>query len=168
MPTAEEKIAKQKLANAKAKIRGLLVDGKIKEAEEHAAKNGISVFDARLAPEYKHRTEATFVALEALYKAESEGEKRQAEEAAAEKAIEVSFDEAPGANSINGWPINVSAKIWGFPPNKNLAIIQLPDDRKASMYVGRGNAWKVHDKVDAKIVKSDGDPIYEPLPRARY
>lgn len=173
MPTKEESKAKQKLANVKARVRLLLVDGKIKDAEDYAATNGIGVFDARLGPEYKHSTEATFLALEALYKAEADGTKRQADEAAAEAAAaapapEANFDETPAQESLNGWPINVSAKIWGFPPNKNLVVIALPDGRKASMYKGRGNAFRIHDKVDAKLVKSEGDPIYESVIRPRY
>ena len=167
--TPEQRAAKQKLANTKAKIRLLLTDGKIKDAEECASKAGISVFDARLGPEYKHPTEAAFVALEALYKAETEGEKRQAEEAEAKKIEVLSLDDDEVApETASGWPIKTEAKIWGFPPNKNMVVIQLPDGRKASMWKGRANTWRIHDKVECKIEKSDGDPIYEALPRIRY
>lgn len=69
--------------------------------------------------------------------------------------------------SIKGWPIETPAVIWGFCPNKAMVIIELPDKRKASMWKGRGNAWRIYEKCRVKLESAEADPIYAPLPVPR-
>lgn len=154
MPTKKEKVAKQKLANAKAKVRLMMIGGKTAEAEAYAKEQGFDLFDARLAPEYANAAEPMFAAL-----------------AAARNPTPVAIDlgdEAPpapevppGPESINGYPVLTDAVVWGIPPNKSLVVIELPDKRRVSMWRTRRASYSIYMKLKARLVKTEGDPIYE-------
>jgi len=174
--TPAEKAAKQKLANVKAKVRLLLLEDDIQGAEDFAKKSGISILDARLAPEYKNAAEPIFAALEARYKSESDASKAYAmapvsvESSSAPVVCPSETFDAPEPTEefVNGWPKETAAVIWGFCPNKLLVIIELPDKRKASMWKGRGNTWKIYDRCRATLERCEADPIYAPKPRQRF
>jgi hypothetical protein len=157
MPTKEEKIAKQKMANAKAKVRTLLMAGRTADAEAYAAEQGFDVFAARLAPEYQSPAEPFFAALEA------------AKNAPTEPAVMDLGDETPPPapdavampEEINGYPVLTDAVVWGIPPNKSLVVIELPDKRRVSMWRTRKTTYRIYMKLRARLVKTEGDPIYE-------
>ena len=171
--TSEQKAAKQKLANDKARVRALLIAGKAPEAIAYAIKCGFNVFDARLGPEYKNPAEPFFVALEKGI------ETWQAPTATKDVPLvtfeplpktEVPAEEPPVKEpaSINGWPVYSRAIVWAMCPNKLMVVIQLPDGRTASMWKSR-RTWRIYDKTNIHLVESAADPIYEPLqPEPRY
>lgn len=172
MPTKEEKAAKQKAASDKARVRALLIAGKVAEAEAYAAERGFDVFDARLAPEYQNAAEPAFIALEL------ERAKPVVADAAPAPVMDIG-DEAVEAEAmvaavpstqpetINGWPVLTDAVVWGIPPNKSMVIIELPDRRRVSLWRTRNMRYRIFDKLRARIVKTDGDPIYEEVMRPR-
>lgn len=175
MPTPEEKALKAKLASAKSKVRELLMAGKDAKAEEWAAAQGFTVMEARLAPEYKNPAEPYFVAYEAKLAAGATASHEPPEATAAAQGIEFiegvadSVDPVPSfsSDSIKGWPVETPAVIWGFCPNKAMVIIELPDKRRASMWKGRGNAWRIYEKCRVKLESAEADPIYAPMPVPR-
>lgn len=170
--TPAEKAAKQKIVSARAKIRLLLLEDKIADAEIFAQKTGINIFDARLAPEYKNAAEPIFAALEARYKAETEAANAPVAVPEASEPIATpseTFDVAePVKEFVNGWPKQTEAVVWGYCPNKLMVIIELPDKRKASMWKGRGNNWKIYDRCRAVLDRANADPIYAARPRQRF
>lgn len=168
MPTKEEKVAKQKIANAKAKVRTLMIAGKVAEAEAYAASQGFDVFSARLAPEYQSPAEPAFAAYEASKNAPV------AATVAAPAEVDLG-DEAPPAvpdavaepETINGWPVLSEAVVWGIPPNKSMVVIELPDRRRVSMWRTRNVQYRIHGRLNVRIAKTEGDPIYEQVAGAR-
>lgn len=158
MPTKEEKVAKQKLANFKARVRTLMIAGKTAEAKAYAKEHGFDVFDARLAPEYQNPAEPMFAALEVA---------RNAPAAPVAPAVMDMGDEPvpePAApTEINGYPVLTEAVVWGIPPNKSLVVIELPDKRRVSMWRTRRVDYRIYMKLRARLVKTEGDPIYEEI-----
>lgn len=169
MPTKEEKIAKQKVANSKARVRTLMISGKTAEAEAYAAEQGFDVFDARLAPEYQSPAEPMFAALEAAKKAPPVAEEVAAITPGEPKNMTrlvavMDMDDAPcdpAPEEINGYPVLTDAVVWGIPPNKSLVVIELPDKRRVSMWRTRRVSYRIYMKLRARLVKTEGDPIYE-------
>jgi hypothetical protein len=184
MPTKEEKVAKQKLANAKAKVRTMMLAGRTAAAEAYAAEQGFDVFAARLGPEYQSPAEPAFAALEAerakpLQTSTETIKALEAEFVAKHgplKPVHLNFptpgetapavmdmdDDAPAApTEINGWPVLTDAVVWGIPPNKSLVVIELPDKRRVSMWRTRRASYSIYMKLRARLVKTEGDPIYE-------
>lgn len=175
MPTPEEKARKAKLASSKSKVRELLMAGKDAKAEEWAAAQGFTVMEARLAPEYKNPAEPYFVAYEAKLAADVAASPEPTATPVAVQGIEFiegvadSVDPIPSLvpDSMKGWPVETPAVIWGFCPNKAMVIIELPDKRRASMWKGRGNAWRIYEKCRARLESAEADPIYAPMPVPR-
>jgi len=178
MPTKEEKVAKQKAANDKARVRTLLIAGKVAEAERFAAERGFDVFAARLAPEYQNAAEPAFIALElarakpAVITEVTPGEPKDMTGIVAimdvgDEAVEAEALVAAPPESINGWPVLTDAVVWGMPPNKSMVIIELPDRRRVSLWRTRNMRYRIFDKLRARIVKTEGDPIYEEVMRPR-
>lgn len=164
MPTKEEKAAKQRRANANARVRALMIAGKTAEAEAYAAEQGFDVFAARLAPEYQNAAEPMFAALEAARNAPAEPGQPQ-DLSGVVTFLDMDDPSAKGAPTppaeINGWPVLTEAVVWGFPPNRGLVVIELPDKRRVSMWRTRGALYRIFMKLRARIVKTEGDPIYE-------
>lgn len=163
----EESAAKQRLANAKAQVRKMMIAGKTDEACAYAEKYGFDVFAARLGPEYQNPAEPMFAALEA------------ARNGAATPMVEAAVDVAPAVmdmgdepvpeaapaspEEINGYPVLTDAVVWGIPPNKSLVVIELPDKRRVSMWRTRRVDYRIYMKLRARLVKTEGDPIYEEM-----
>ncbi len=67
---------------------------------------------------------------------------------------------------VLGWPKKTEAVVWGMPRNPNMAIILLPDLRKAAIWQPRHRKLRIHDKVTAQLEDSflngerQGDPIF--------
>lgn len=167
MPKSKAEIAaKQRLANAKAKVRTLMIAGRTADAEAYAASQGFDVFAARLAPEYQNDAEPMFAALEqARAKATGPNIAEAMIEIEQGKAVDMALldveEEAAAPESINGWPVLTEAVVWGIPPNKSLVVIELPDKRRVSMWRTRGATYRIHARLRARIAKTEGDPIYE-------
>ncbi len=161
--TPEQAKARQRFVNQKAQIRALLMAGDVSGAEAVATKGGFDIFAARLAPVYKNVCEPFFVALEQTYAAGKDfagGVQPVVSPVEVPAVTEPPAPIEPDATEVNGWPTRTPAVIWSFPPNKKLVVIQLPDKRRASMYRGR-KTWAIHDKLTAKLVSAQADPIYE-------
>ncbi len=62
---------------------------------------------------------------------------------------------------INGYPVLTDAVVWGIPPNKSLVVIELPDKRRVSMWRTRRVTYRIYMRIRARLVKTEGDPIYE-------
>lgn len=168
MPTKEEKVAKQKAANDKARVRTLLIAGKVAEAEAYAAERGFDVFAARLAPEYQNAAEPAFIALELARATPAAVDTAPAPVMdIGDEAVEAEALVAAAPESINGWPVLTDAVVWGIPPNKSMVIIELPDRRRVSLWRTRNMRYRIFDKLRARIVKTEGDPIYEEVMRPR-
>ena len=179
MPTKEQKVAKQKLANAKARVRTLMIAGRTADAEAYAAEQGFDVFAARLAPEYQNPAEPMFAAIEE-YKRALQGNDLKALQKfsgppvvfnptvtdSAPAVMDMGDEPAPEAaapTEINGYPVLTDAVVWGIPPNKSLVVIELPDKRRVSMWRTRRVDYRIYMKLRARLVKTEGDPIYEEI-----
>ena len=163
MPTPEEKAAKQKLASAKAKVRTMMIASRFEDAEAYAKSQGFELFDARLPLEYQSPAEPFFAELEAKRKPAAQPEQVAGvdlgDEAAPAEVVAPTEPEAPA--EINGWPVLTDAVVWGIPPNRALVVIELPDRRRVSMWRTRRMDYRIYMKIKARIVKTEGDPIYE-------
>jgi len=169
MPTKEEKVAKQKLANFKARVRTLMIAGKTAEAEAYAKEHGFDVFAARLGPEYQSPAEPMFAALESA-RAIPAGQLAETLAIAVDKNAPAVMDmgdepapEPAAPTEINGYPVLTDAVVWGIPPNKSLVVIELPDKRRVSMWRTRRVDYRIYMKLRARLVKTEGDPIYEEI-----
>jgi hypothetical protein len=170
MPTKEEKIAKQRRSNATARVRTLMIAGRTADAEAYAAEQGFDVFDARLGPEYQNAAEPMFAALEAARNAPVALPDAAPVMDIGDESVEAESMVAAAPESINGWPVLTDAVVWGFPPNRGMVVIELPDRRRASMWRARNATYRIFMKLRARIVKTEGDPIYEEVmpPRAAF
>ena len=188
MPTKEEKVAKQKAANDKARVRTLLIAGRVAEAETYAAERGFDVFSARLAPEYQNAAEPAFIALELaratppapVMDVGDDITPAEVTEVMGSSPTTIELNVTPQAmpdwtavpppdalSEVNGWPVLTDAVVWGIPPNKSMVIIELPDRRRVSLWRTRNVRYRIFDKLRARIVKTEGDPIYEEVMRPR-
>lgn len=179
--TPEQKRAKQAVANAKAKVRALMIAGDVAGATAHAEKSGFKLFDARLGPEYQNEAEPEFKALE-------EAMKLSAEEAAsadagldavlaAVDASQISmqavaeWSDSKAARPVDsdgnaiyerdGWPLKSEAVVYRLVPNPRLVVIQLPDKRQVAMLKGRGCTYRVHQRLRAFLVKTEPEALYD-------
>lgn len=154
----QERRAKQKIANAKAKVRALMIAGKVEEAKQHAETNGFGLFEARLGPEYQNEAEGAFKALD-------EALRGALEVPLVEPFVQVecSGDIPPPAETHrDGWPIKSDAIVYRLVPNPRLVVVQLqPDGRKVSMLKGRGAGYAVHKRLRVFLVKTEPEALYD-------
>lgn len=157
----EQRRAKQAIANAKAKVRALMVAGKVAEATAHAEKAGFGLFEARLGPEYQNEAEPAFKALEeANAKAAEAITLPQAETPDPLSGITI-IPTSPETHR-DGWPLKSDAIVYRLVPNPRLVVVQLqPDGRKVSMLKGRGAGYAVHKRLRVFLVKTEPEALYD-------
>lgn len=173
--TPEQKRAKQALANAKSKVRDLMIKGKVEEATQLAEKNGFKLFDARLAPEYQSPAEPAYKALEEQQKAAEELASRVTitgyiipEECLTEEGKRV-LAEANAETHREGWPLKCEAVVYRTVPNPKLVVVQLkaldaegkPDNRIVSMLRGRFCTYRIHKRIHTKLVSTEPEALYD-------
>lgn len=165
--TPEQKRAKQALANAKAKVRDLMIKGKTEEAAEYAVSRGFSLFDARLGPEYQNEAEPAFKALEEANAAKATLKAWEGTEIIVDRPeipdgkMTIHTYKADEPTHRDGWPIKTEAVVYRLVPNPRLVVIQLPDKRQVAMLKGRGCKYRVHQKLNAFLVKTEPEAQYD-------
>lgn len=151
--TKKQRKEKQRIVNLKSRVRTLVSQGRITEAEEIADHNKFTVEEA-----VKCSWDEGASLLPKLTAAVDETKSGSAE---ANQTVTVLAQEK-SPTLVNGWPTESEADIFYFCRNPALVVIKLSDGRDVSMIKGRIN-WKVGSKLRVKLDNAMGDPIYSAL-----
>lgn len=80
-------------------------------------------------------------------------------EATTVKEIQESVAPMP-THSDNGWPLETTAEVMRKCLNPQLVVARLADGRLVSMRQARIRPWKPGARVNVKLEKFEGDPLY--------
>lgn len=80
----------------------------------------------------------------------------------------VAMEQAPATEPVpplvekspSGWPLKTKGEIIRKCGSRRLVIVRIEDGRTASMWNTGPRPWRIGAKVQVKLEKAEGDPIY--------